>query len=326
MANAHVLAAYLRRLPPGTFDLVIVDEAYQLAATDFMPVADLAPRVLMVGDPGQLPPVASVDTANLEVAAHKIHWSAPAYVLDRFPDTPVHGLPVTRRLPPDTARLVQAAFYSDLPFTSVVQTEHRRLRFAIPGVEPGIDRALDAIAGGASLVAIVLPGEAPVHEDADSEVAAVMARVVERVLLRQAFWVGERRLDPCDVGCIDPRVISVGAISDRLRQAGLGSVRVDTVERWQGLQVPVSVVRHPLSRVGHPQPFDLEAGRWCVALSRHQIGCVIVGRSSLIGAINGYVYGCDTVAAGARDAVWSGFEAHRRIWGALTVQERVFSV
>jgi hypothetical protein len=52
VANAHVLAAYLDRLSPATSDLAIVDEAYQLAAIDFMPISDLAPRVLMVGDPG----------------------------------------------------------------------------------------------------------------------------------------------------------------------------------------------------------------------------------------------------------------------------------
>ena len=148
VTNAHLLAAYLHRLPTGTFDLMIVDEAYQLAASDFMPIAGLATRVLMVGDPGQLDPVTSADTTNLEAAPHKIHWSAPAYVLDRFPDTPVFGLPVTRRLLPDTAALVQASFYPDLPFESVVDPNTRRLCFTVSGVERGIDDALDAIAAG----------------------------------------------------------------------------------------------------------------------------------------------------------------------------------
>ena len=154
VANAHLLAAYLHLLAPGSFDLMIVDEAYQLAASDFMPIASLANRVLMVGDPGQLDPVVSADTTNLEAAAHKIHWSAPAYVLDRFPGTPAFGLPVTRRLLPDTAALVQASFYPDLPFGSVVDPQTRRLRFAVPGVERGIDDALDSIAAGRSHVGL----------------------------------------------------------------------------------------------------------------------------------------------------------------------------
>jgi hypothetical protein len=47
--------------------------------------------------------------------------------------------------------------------------------------------------------------------------------------------------------------------------------------------------------------FDLEAGRWCVALSRHQIGRIIVARQSVTDLIDDYVHTCDTVAAGARD-------------------------
>jgi hypothetical protein len=326
VTNAHLLASYLAQLGPNAFDLMIVDEAYQLAASDFMPVADLARRVLMVGDPGQLDPVNSADTSNLEASPHKIHWSAPAYVLDRFSETPVYSLPVTRRLPPSTSGLVQAAFYPDLPFDSVVDAVDRRLRFNIAGMEPGIDAALDAIAAGASLVAITIPGSAPAHEEADPEVAAVMARVADRLLVRQGEWVGRRRLTEADIGCIDPHVISGGAIGERLRELGRTAIRVETVERWQGLQLPVSVVRHPLSRSGAPVAFDLEAGRWCVSLSRHQVACVVVARASVTDVIANYVHGCDTVAAGAKDATWSGFNAHRTIWQTLLDQGQVFTV
>lgn len=326
VTNVHLLTANLEKLYPGMFDLMIVDEAYQLAAKDFMPVADLATRVMMVGDPGQLDPVISVDTSNLEVNAHKIHWPAPAYVLDRFPDTPVFGLPVTRRLLPDTSDLIQASFYPDLPFQSVVDPNDRRLRFAVSGMEPAIDQALDAIARGASLVAVTVPGVAPAHEEADPEVAAVMAHLADRLLVRQAEWVGQWHLTEADIGCIDPHVIAGGAISDRLRQCGRGATRVETVERWQGLQMPISIVRHPLSRAGRPTAFDLEAGRWCVSLSRHQIGCIIVGRESVTNVIRDYVHGCDTVAAGAKDVTWLGFRAHRSIWNALTDQGRIFAL
>jgi hypothetical protein len=90
--------------------------------------------------------------------------------------------------------------------------------------------------------------------------------------------------------------------------------------------MPISIVRHPLSRVGKPMPFDLEAGRWCVSLSRHQIGCIIVARETVRDVIAGYLHGCDTVAAGAEDSTWAGFEAHRRIWTALDAQGRIFVI
>ncbi len=106
VANADLLASYLDQLGSGCFDFAIVDESYQLSASKFMPIADLARRVIMVGDPGQLAPVISTDVSNLEASDHKMHWSAPAYVLDRFPNTPVFSLPVTRRLLRDTAELI----------------------------------------------------------------------------------------------------------------------------------------------------------------------------------------------------------------------------
>lgn len=326
VTNAHLLHFYLDVLPSGSFDLMIVDEAYQLAAGDYLPIAALASRVLMVGDPGQLDPVNSADTTNLEAARHKIHRSAPTYVLDRFPDTPVYGLPVTRRLLPDTAALVQASFYPRLPFGSVVDPATRRLRLPIPGVLSGIDPALDAIVAGASMVAVLLPGAAPSYEEADSELSDLIAAIADRALVRQAEWVGQRALGEGDIGCIDPHVIAGGAISDGLRSRGRGNIRVETVERWQGLQVPISIVRHPLSRIGKPMPFDLEAGRWCVSLSRHQIGCIIVARETVRDVIAEYVHGCDTVAAGAEDATWAGYEAHRRVWTALDTQGRIFSL
>ncbi len=326
VTNADLLASYLGQLGSGSFDFMIVDESYQLSAAKFMPIADLAPRVIMVGDPGQLSPVMSADVSNLEASDHKIHWSAPAYILDRFPNTPVFGLPVTRRLLPDTAELVQASFYPDLPFRSVVDPRSRRLRFGLAGVRRGIDSALDAIAGGASLVLVTIPGEPPAHEEADPDVASVMADLADRILVRQAEWVGERILTEADIGLIDPHVLAGGAISDRLRQARRQAVRVDTVEKWQGLQVPISIIRHPLSRPGRPTAFDLQAGRWCVSLSRHQIGCIVAARESVHQIIREYVHGCDTVAAGAKDVIWTGFEAHRTIWKALLDQRRVFAL
>lgn len=323
VANVHIPAAHIERLPAWSFDLLIVDEAYQLASSQFLQVADLAERVLLVGDPGQLPPVISADTANLEVAKHKMHWPAPRYVLDRWPVTPVYGLPATRRLLPDTARLVQSAFYPELPFESVAVPSGRRLVFDLAGVDAAVDPALDAVAAGASMVAIVLPGSAPAHQDDDEEVSAMIARVAQRLIVRRARWAA-RHLTGADVGCIDPNRIPVGSISGRLRAAGMSDVTVDTVERWQGLQRPVTVVRHPLSRAGEPQAFDLEAGRWCVALSRHLLGCVIVCRESVAQVIDEYRHTCDTVAAGARDSVWAGYVAHRAIWSELERQRRLF--
>jgi len=324
VANAHVLAQYLATIGPSAFDLLIVDECYQLDASNYMTVSDLAPRTLMIGDPGQLPPVQPMDTANLEAADHKMHRSSPDYVLDRFPSTPVHRLPVTRRLTRDTTAFVQPAFYPDLPFASIVADADRRLTFPVAGLEPVLDDVLDALARGESIVALTLPGAPPTHMEVDPELASVSARLVQRLFQRQGTWRGKRVLERRDVGCIDPNVVTGAAMASELRSRGVDGVTVDTVEKWQGLQAPIMVVRHPLSRIGRPTPFDLEKGRWCVSLSRHLLGCVIVARESVGEAIDTYLHRSDTAAAGADDTTWSGYVAHRRIWNRLRELNRIY--
>jgi hypothetical protein len=60
-----------------------------------------------------------------------------------------------------------------------------------------------------------------------------------------------------------------------------GLVRVDTPERWQGLERKVMVVVHPLSGVVSPSGFDLGTGRLCVMASRHRAGLVVVSRDHI---------------------------------------------
>ena len=326
VANVHVLAQRIETLATHEFDLLILDEAYQLDSSNFLSVSPLAPRILMVGDPGQLAPVQQIDTANLEAAEHKMHRPAPAYVLDRFPDTPVFSLPATRRLTVDTASYVQPAFYPDLPFQSVVDDQNRKLDFAAAGIASPIDSALDAVASGASIIALTLPGDAPPHEEVDHELAALGAQVAHRIIQRQAGWRGNDTLAEGDIGCIDPHIVSGGAWAQQLRGLGHDHVEVDTVERWQGRQKPIMIVRHPLSTVGRPTGFELERGRWCVSLSRHLLGCIILARASVDQVIEQYLHRSDSAAAGAEDTVWGGYVAHRKIWTQLKENGRIFSV
>src|SRR5207249_8262289 len=65
-------------------------------------------------------------------------------------------------------------------------------------------------------------------------------------------------------------------------------VRVDTPERWQGLECKVMVVVHPLSGVLRPSAFDLETGRLCVMASRHRAGMVVLSRDHLENTLKGY--------------------------------------
>jgi hypothetical protein len=98
-------------------------------------------------------------------------------------------------------------------------------------------------------------------------------------------------------------------------------VKVDTAERWQGLERELMVVVHPLSSMENPGAFDLETGRLCVMASRHQAGLVVVGREHIGDTLAGIL----PVAAqpiGQPDAVARGLQRHRAFWAHLDESER----
>lgn len=325
VSTVDKVATHLPNLPENRFDLLVVDEAYQLAFKQFLPVSSLAPRVLLVGDPGQLPPLVQADTARFEAADFRVHWPAPKELLRRYPGTPHFQLPATRRFLQDTVEIIQPSLYPDLAFVSAVAPSERQLRFAVAGIGGAIDRALDMIAGGATIVTLVLPEREPTFEEVDSEIAEAMAVVVERFVRRQPSWAGEAELGPADIGCIDPHVQSGGAVRDRLRALGLDEVMVDTPEIWQGAQRALMVVKHPLSDGGRPNEFELEAGRWCVMLSRHLHGCIVVARGNVDSVLAEYLHDCGRTPSGAEDAIWRGYRAHAGVWDALRHRGRFLS-
>ena len=68
---------------------------------------------------------------------------------------------------------------------SAVAPSERQIRFAVAGIGGAIDRALDMIANGASIVSLVLSTREPTFEEVDTEIADTVAAVVERFVRRQ---------------------------------------------------------------------------------------------------------------------------------------------
>ena len=323
VSTAEKVAVHLQEIPTDRFGFLVIDEAYQLAYKQFIPVASMAPRILMVGDPGQLPPVIPVDTTDFEGADFKVHWPAPKELLHRYPETPQFSLMATRRFLQDTVDILQPSLYPLLPFLSAVDPIERRLHFRIGGVLAQIDQALDMISSGSTIVGLVLPYLEGGLPEVDDELSQVMARVVDRFVERQPEWVGKRMLGIDDIGCIDKHVQSGGKLRELLRASGHDRAFVNTPEIWQGLQKPVTVVKHPLSGISRPGPFDLEPGRLCVMLSRHQHGTIMVGRENISYSINDYEHDCGQTACGAEDMTWRGYKAHSDLWKWLEKKKRL---
>ncbi len=251
------------RVPPGSLDLLVIDEAGQFCLANTIAVAPATANLLLLGDPQQLPQVSQgthpepVDTSALEwlVDGQRTLPDERGYFLDR-----------SYRMHPAVCGAVSALSYDGRLHSHTERTAARRL----DGHRPGV-RVLAVAHQGNST-------ESP-------EEAAEIAAEIERLL--GATWTdehGARPLGPGDVMVLAPYNAQVALVRRRLAEAGLGGVRVGTVDKFQGGQAPVVFVSMTASSVDDvPRgiSFLLNRNRLNVAVSRAQYAAV-VARSHLL--------------------------------------------
>ncbi|MEW6732135.1 MAG: AAA family ATPase [Acidobacteriota bacterium] len=309
------------------FDILICDEAYQLAYKDFIPMFELANQIVLVGDPGQLLPLIQINTSLFEAASYRVHWPVPKETLRRFPSIPVVKLPASRRLPQDTVEIIQPSFYPELPFSSIAGAE-RRIQVGANGCDDPIDKAIDLLSNGETIVGLLLPTADLLPVGIDEELTSLIADITQRLTTRNIQWSEQRTLELRDIGCVDPHVASGASIRRKLQQRGIPTdeVMVDTPEIWQGLERPIMIVKHPLSSQNRFDQFNLEPGRFCVMLSRHQLGCIIVGRDGIGEALERHQHDCGSRALGAENNEWIGWRAHSSIWAEMERRRRLIRI
>ena len=308
---------------PQPFDVMFVDEAWQLAWADFMLLGHVAGRFVLIGDPGQIPPVVTIDTGRWETAPRAPHHPAPDLVRRQRPRDLLNlDLPATRRLPHDTVDYIRP-FY-DFQFASWAEPGERSVLVSGRSKD-GIDAAIDRLTTG-SVVALTLPtpDEGPPLEE-DHELAAIAGQVAQRLLSRAAKVVmggKSKDLEADDIGlCATHRVMN--AAMELKLPAGLRrKVNVDTPERWQGLERLIMVMAHPLSGVVQPSDFDLETGRLCVMASRHQVGLVIVTRDHIGRTLDAHLPGAEQ-PVGRPDVAGQGHHQNRQFWETLIKNDRL---
>lgn len=295
----------------GTYDLLAIDEAWQMSWADLMQCAMISEKFFMIGDPGQIPPVVTIDVRRWETSPRAPHEAAPEVVLTepalesvRF----VGSLPACRRLPNESVAFVKP-FYN-FGFEAYVPARARGLELPHTWSD-----ALDR--GRPLALTIPTPDHGPPIE-VDHEIAEATAKVVS-VLLggRTTLRIdGENRpLAPSDIGVTSSHRVMNAALS-----AAIGpwanEIRADTPERWQGLERPVMIAIHPLSGVSAPSAFDLETGRLCVMASRHQAGFIMLTRDHVGETLRNYVPSAEN-APGRPDTVGRGHNAHLEFWTQL---------
>ncbi|KAA1250073.1 TM0106 family RecB-like putative nuclease [Mycobacterium simiae] len=246
------------RVPPGSLDLLVIDEAGQFCLANTIAVAPAAANLMLLGDPQQLPQV-SQGTHPEPVDASALDWlvgdqrtlpSKLGYFLDR-----------SYRMHPAVCDAVSRLSYEGRLQSHSEHTSARRLA----GYQPGV-RVLSVSHQGNS-------AESP------EEARAILAEIHNLLGRTWTDEHGARPLAATDLLVLAPYNAQVALLRRQLRAADLGGVRVGTVDRFQGAQAPVVFVSMTASSadvVPRGMSFLINRNRLNVAISRAQYAAVIV--------------------------------------------------
>ena len=245
------------RLPPGGYDLLVVDEAGQFSLANTFAASTSARNLLLLGDPQQLPQVSQghhpepVDTSALG-------WLTDGH--DTLPAGLGYFLDATWRLHPDLCAPVSELAYDG------------RLH-AVPSAAA---RHLDGVPAGVRTVLVDHDGNAVSSVEEAARVVEEIRAMVGRTWTEDG---ASRPLTPADVLVVAAYNAQVWTLTRALAAAGLDGARVGTVDRFQGQEAPVVLVSLAASTpedVPRGMEFLLSRNRLNVALSRGKWGAVVV--------------------------------------------------
>ena len=252
-----------RRVPAGSLDVLVVDEAGQFSLTNTVAAARAARSVLLLGDPQQLPQVSTgVHPYPVDVSA--LGWlSDGAAALD-----PRFGYFLGESWRMDSALCERVSWLSyDGALASAAATAGR----ALQGVAPGV---------------VSYPVEHAGCSVRSVQEAQAMVDCVRELLGRE--WVPAAGAEPRPLAAEDCIVVAaynaqVDCVREALIATGLADssgagVRVGTVDKFQGQEAAVVLVSLASSRVdsGRGAGFVLSPNRLNVAVSRGQWQAVLV--------------------------------------------------
>ncbi|KGM14435.1 TM0106 family RecB-like putative nuclease [Cellulomonas bogoriensis] len=258
------------RVPDPRYDLLVIDEAGQFSLANTIAVSASADRLLLLGDPQQLPQVSQGN--HPEPVDHAaLGWLTGG--ARTLPDDLGLFLARTRRLHPELCAPVSRLSYEGR-LTSVDVAARRRLE----GVSPGLHT-----------VAVSHQGNKTTSQDEADQVAGLLRNLVGR------RWVDEearadRPLDPSDVIVVAAYNAQVWTTRAALDRAGFAATRVGTVDKFQGQEAPVAIVTLAASspaEVPRGMEFLTDRNRLNVAVSRGQHSAYVVHSPRLLDHLPG---------------------------------------
>ena len=273
-----------RQVPRGELDLLVIDEAGQFSLANTIAVSVAAQRLLLLGDPQQLPQVSQ------GVHTQPIDESALGWIAGGEPVLPArfgYFLPLTRRM--DAAL---TAHVSCLSYRGALRAHEGNAARHLSGVEPGLH--IEPVAHHGNSVSSV------------EEANAVVDRV--RSLLGTPWTdlrVG-RQSDPLrveDIIVVTPYNAQRELVLTQLAQAGFDGVDVGTVDKFQGREAVIAILTLSASSaadVPRGLEFLINRNRLNVAISRAQWASRIIYSPGLCEHLPSSVAGLEELSAFVR--------------------------
>lgn len=232
------------------YDLAIVDEAYQATSAQVEQSMAGVPQILMVGDPGQIGPVVTVDTSIWQGHKDAPHRPAPLSPNSISNDVVRLNINTTYRLGARSADVVAPIY----PFDFVSGRPERHV------TRRNEQEILNEI------VSVSVP-----HSESVDDIEVLQA-MVERA---SSYVGGElvegdkvRPLRDTDIALVVSRNSQVSILTGMARSMGHSFV-IGTADRLQGGEWPVVLSLDPMFGTHGESEHNQSLGRLCVMLTRH---------------------------------------------------------
>jgi uncharacterized protein len=252
------------KVPRDDLDLLVVDEAGQYSLANTIAVSVAARRLLLLGDPQQLPQV-TTGTHPEPIDTSALGWLSDGH--DVLPAHLGYFLEETWRMHPALTEAV-----SDLSYEG-------RLR-ANPST---LDRFLDGASPGLHAIPVEHFGNSV---ESPEECEAVVALVKHHLGMpwRDPSTGRDDRIRPSDLIVVAPYNAQVDLLRRHLHAEGLAEVPVGTVDKFQGQEATIAIVSLTASSaadVPRGISFLLQRNRLNVAISRGKWAAYLVHSPAL---------------------------------------------
>ena len=263
------------------FDAVVIDEACQaVEASTLVPLMHRVRRLVLVGDPMQLPPTI------LSQQGAKVHYDRSFFERCVQASLPVHMLTEQYRMHPAISAFPSQQFYGGRLRDSPVVLSRARTGGMPKGLAPltfvdvsprhldrgsGISSFTTSEAGGSSSNALEAELVAALH-------AALFASEAPASGTRRSHGAATTG---ADVGIISPYKDQVKLIQSSCQRLGCSKPQlISTVDSFQGREqefIIISCVRSGIGARGGGIGFLRDFRRMCVSITRARRGLVLVG-------------------------------------------------